>query len=841
MSHLKILIFIFLSTILIQSCHYFTGTNKPTAKSGQIDLTHWDFNKNTFAELDGEWTFIWNKFVRPGNIIRDDSIYNCLVPGTWKNIKVENERLKGFGYGTYKLKVLLKPGKFVLRIPAINSSYSLFIDDSLYVSVGKPSIQKDFTLAARIPKYVYFQTQKSNAEILIFVADFEVGTGGINHTLKLFSEQAFNDSFINRYSLDLFLLGMLLIMALYHFILYIYFRNYKANLYFSLFAYAVAIYASCFSEQILNHLFPKISWVLQIKISRVSVILAVHFFILFIFHLFPINRFKKLIRILSIINILFCISILFLSVLLSSYVMIYMRIYMILLIILIMLYLVYLVFKKTENARIILAGFFFLILTALNDILNYSNFKSGGDIYIPLGLIAMVIAYSIYSSLKIANISMKISISNLQMTKLNKLKDEFIRAELTHFNSLLSILLNNMDASIAILLMMEEDKPTLVAIQQKNTTEVRDLPTVEIDLDNNNSNQIPKSFLNQAIREKKPLMISISTNSQFPDNEYFKQFSIKSAFALPIMIEDRLKAMIYFESSIKVNAFSQDDLDTLMMISSNIAISLDHIILNKSLAHRIKEATQTLNEQNIQLVINQKELNDLVATKDRLITIIGNDLRNPFQSITNGSEQLIEKFNLYSNEKKLENIRSINSWASKGFVLLNDLLEWSRCQNNDITFFPRKLALSYLINEVVGSLETNIKSKKIKVICPIEENIFVFADEKILSTILRNLISNAIKFSYEEGKVLVSASLDSAKKIVEIEVIDYGIGISDDDIQKLFRFDSYFIRKGTANEEGAGLGLILAQELARKMSTKIIVESQAGKSTRFHFQLPLSS
>ena len=233
---------------------------------------------------------------------------------------------------------------------------------------------------------------------------------------------------------------------------------------------------------------------------------------------------------------------------------------------------------------------------------------------------------------------------------------------------------------------------------------------------------------------------------------------------------------------------------------------------------------------------NEAHLRELVATKDKFFSIIAHDLKSPFNSILGLSNLLVEQIQ----EKNLEGIEEyakiIQKSSTTVFNLLMNLLEWARSQTGRMEFSREYIELGALINEVIELSNESAHQKSITIIKELPRNLLVFADKAMINTILRNLISNAIKFTNPGGQIIVSAEkkLDELK----ISISDNGIGIKKEAIGKLFRIDENNIRMGTQNEIGTGLGLILCKEFIEKHRGKIWVESEIGKGSKFSFTIP---
>lgn len=239
-----------------------------------------------------------------------------------------------------------------------------------------------------------------------------------------------------------------------------------------------------------------------------------------------------------------------------------------------------------------------------------------------------------------------------------------------------------------------------------------------------------------------------------------------------------------------------------------------------------------------QLLDQANKLKELNATKDKLFSIIAHDLRSPFINIIGLSELLIgdEKEGHASHSEKYVGL--INSSAKNTLVLLDNLLNWAKSQTSQLSFNPKKTLLSSLIKEEINTSNPRLLLKNISLNIIEAEEVEVYADENMVKIILRNLISNAIKFTKPEGKINVIVI--PGTKQVEISISDYGVGMNEEKIKTLFNIFSNSTSLGTENEKGSGLGLILCKEFVEKNGGKIWVESKVGKGSNFKFTLPLN-
>lgn len=251
----------------------------------------------------------------------------------------------------------------------------------------------------------------------------------------------------------------------------------------------------------------------------------------------------------------------------------------------------------------------------------------------------------------------------------------------------------------------------------------------------------------------------------------------------------------------------------------------------------VQDITESKLAENL-LFEQKKQLQELNATKDKFFSIIGHDLRSPFAGIIGFSDFLLKNLKILSVAETDKYVGVINSSVKNTLDLLDNLLLWSKSQTGKISFSPKKIVLASIIREVITASNSIAKIKNISLNLNKADEFDVYADENMLLIILRNLISNAIKFTEMGGHVNIS--LRSIDKQVEITISDDGVGMSDEIRESLFDISSNVTTIGTADEKGSGLGLVLCKEFVLKHGGSIWVESEEGKGSDFKFTLPLN-
>jgi len=260
--------------------------------------------------------------------------------------------------------------------------------------------------------------------------------------------------------------------------------------------------------------------------------------------------------------------------------------------------------------------------------------------------------------------------------------------------------------------------------------------------------------------------------------------------------------------------------------------------INRDITERKRMEAQLLTA-HAELKEKNDQLAKLNTSKDKFFSIISHDLRSPLNVVLGYSQLIDEDFETYSRDEIKTYIRDLRESAEKLYTLLENLLTWSRIQQGAMECFFEDLNLSRLTAQTIELSLLQAEQKQITLQSSVGSEMSVYADHYMVSTILRNLLSNALKFTSSGGLIEISARRNETG--VEVAVSDTGVGIKKEDIPKLFRIDVRHTLVGTAGEEGTGLGLSLCKELVEKNGGTIWVESEVGKGTTFRFILPQKS
>jgi signal transduction histidine kinase len=266
-----------------------------------------------------------------------------------------------------------------------------------------------------------------------------------------------------------------------------------------------------------------------------------------------------------------------------------------------------------------------------------------------------------------------------------------------------------------------------------------------------------------------------------------------------------------------------------------VTLILLYIIIN--LRQKNEQILLQTNEKLEKTVrIRTKELRKAIATKDKFFSILAHDLKNPFNGILGLFEVLLDNPEAIPNKKKNELIRMVYDSGIQLYRLLENLLSWSRGQSHNIIVDPEIFSLRGLISENIYLQKNHANHKKILLENDVLREIIVYADKNTINTVFRNLISNAIKFTMPGGKISISAK--EKAHTIDIIVEDDGVGISEENLKKVFRLDEKLTTFGTNKEQGSGLGLILCKDFVELNKGTISVESTIGKGSKFTVTLP---
>ena len=243
-----------------------------------------------------------------------------------------------------------------------------------------------------------------------------------------------------------------------------------------------------------------------------------------------------------------------------------------------------------------------------------------------------------------------------------------------------------------------------------------------------------------------------------------------------------------------------------------------------------------LKQKEEKIITTNKELEKLNSEKDKLFSIIAHDLRSPFHGLLGLTEVMVKDSHEMSSEEITNYSSSLHELVVNLYSLLENLLEWAQFQKGSLAFMPKALNLSDIFSQSIDSTKQRAIQKEIIILHDIPETLKIYADEKMINSVLRNLLSNSVKFTRKNG-IVVGKAREIEEGMVEISVTDTGVGIPGNTMAKLFKLGEKVGSKGTDNELSTGLGLVLCKEFVEKHGGRIWVESKESNGSTFYFTL----
>ena len=333
-----------------------------------------------------------------------------------------------------------------------------------------------------------------------------------------------------------------------------------------------------------------------------------------------------------------------------------------------------------------------------------------------------------------------------------------------------------------------------------------------------------KSCSDYVFRTVKPLLLNQKKFDRLVEQGEVELIGSNSPswIGIPLQTPSKVIGVLVLQHYEKENVYSENDLKFLVSIGNQIAIAIER-----------KKAEEEISFKNEQLQL-------INAEKDKFFSIIAHDLRGPLSAFVDATQILTEEIQNMDLEEIKDITMSMKTSASNIYGLLENLLEWSRLRRGAMDFVPENLNLKKKIEASIDVLSESARKKRIGLTISVPGELEIRADIHMFDTIIRNLISNAIKFTISGGKVIVTADYNGDHYIV-VKISDSGIGMAPELRNKLFQIDEKTSRPGTEGEPSTGLGLLLCKEFIEKHGGKIWVESSVGQGSTFSFSLPLGN
>jgi signal transduction histidine kinase len=859
---------------------------KPSAVEGILDLSEWDFSSNGILPLDGEWEIYWNKLLDSDelNQVEIEGIKEYVhVPDFWNKKMLGGEEVNGFGFATLRLKV--KTGKekdlLVMRIMRIYTAYNIWINGELVDSEGKVGDTNNTALPSFDLKEITIPVDSEGIEILIQISNFHHSKGGIRNSLFLGKPDQIRRYGKIKFSYDLFLVSIVLIMTLYIFWLYRSHPSDKSPLYFGLVCLFTATHLLGEGEMLIVFYLSEIRWETLMKIDFISNYLRAAFLAVFLRTVFP----KEISRYFSIGMLiwasLFSILILITQAAFYSKTLVLFEVVVAMAMAYVIFGLIMALVRGRRGAVFSAIGIFALLATAVNDIL-YNEMIINSVLLFPAGLFICIYFHSFLLAARFTKLYKSVNSLSRRLLSLDKIKNAFI-ANTSKYNLEIPFkaILENTKADKGFIYIREKEKWILkvfMSLDEKENLEPL-ANVVDFSASSVGDPVIPNNLINMAIEEERNILLDNALEDDRIRNDlYIQKFMVKSALCMRIVSHENLIGLLYLENQKIKGAFNEEILGILELLSPQLTTLLDNIeifgqleSLNRNLEQNVKERTIELTRQKHvaevalkNLVKTQSQLvqSERMASLGQLTAGIAHELNNPINFISGNVNPLkrditdilalVEKYEAVISEKDLVN------------------------QFGEVENFRKEMDLEFLVREVTillegigeGAFRSSEIIKGLRSFSRLDDDMFIIANlhegvdsilvllqnrtkDRItvhrnyaeiseiecrptkLNQVFMNILTNAIDSIEERGDIFIDTSMSNSNIIIKIRDTGKGMGkkISD------HVFEPFYTTKDVG--EGMGLGLSVSYGIIDQHKGKIDVQSEPGKGSEFIITLPI--
>ncbi|MCP3900510.1 MAG: PAS domain-containing protein, partial [Desulfobacteraceae bacterium] len=378
---------------------------KPKVHNGTIDLADWDFLKDGSVKLSGEWAFYWNQLLSPidfksNKVIKRTGYFN--VPGSWNYYRKKEKSFAGTAYATYRLKIKLKEARaYAIRILPISTAYKIWINGES-LSVGKVGKSKQDMIPQFSVKTIRFFPENPETEVVLQVSNFYHRSGGPWRSIEVGLFDQMSDQKIKSFGFDLFLISSILIMGIYHLILFVLRRKDITNLYFGALCIAAVVRTLVTSEHVFYFLFPNFSWLMAYKFEYLSFYLGIPMAVMFVNSLYPDEALGKTSKLIFGIAVFFSLIVVFTQPQVFSHTVIVYEIITVIFLYYISFIIIKAFLNKQPGALFVAIGSLFTVITMINDIL-FANELVNTFYMAPIGILVFILCHSFNLSIKFSN------------------------------------------------------------------------------------------------------------------------------------------------------------------------------------------------------------------------------------------------------------------------------------------------------------------------------------------------------------------------------------------------------------------------------------------------------
>jgi len=810
-------VFLIILLVFLAGCMTtFTKNDVPVAEKGVLDLKDWDFNKDGLLKLNGEWQFYWNQLLFPQDFNKStlpEQTGYISLPRPWNGYFVDGKEISGKGFATFRLlvKTKVQQESLALKVLDMATAYRIWVNDKLVLSNGVVGKTYEKMEPQYYPKLTSIGTQSGDIILTIQVSNFHHKKGGVWEAITFGSESKIRDKREKSLSFEWFLIGSMLIMALYHFGLYALRRKDQSPLFFSLVCLLVAIRLSLVGERYLIHLYPNLNWELSQKMEYLTFYLGVPFFLMFMTSLF--SEFSKRISYIYLwIGIAFSVFTLITPASIFTYGLLYNNITFAFLILYIFSVFPRILLNQRDGAVWNILGVIVLILSVIVDILSVNNLITTTNIA-PFGMFFFIFFQSIMLSVRFSKTFTTLETLSSELILTNETKDKYVRA-LKDSEKKYRDLVENMDDVFFIVDLDGRFKyvsPAVIRVFGHNPDELYDTLTTDYIVAEDIKQGI-ESFSKTIAGEPKLIECRIYSKSK---EIHWAQFNIR-----PMYESDKIIGAKGFVTDItELKRTHELMLQTEKMVSvGGLAAGMAHE-LNNPLAGVL------LATQNVIRRLSADFKPNIEAAKEYNIDL--------------------GKLSAYLEKRQIPfYLTGIMKSGERAAEIIKNMLHFSRKSGSE----KKPVMLSSLIDNTIELAKTDYDLKKdydfrrIKIINDYDADLpNILCNKTEIEQVLFNLIKNAAQAMSEgddTNEPQITCRLKRINQSIRIEIEDNGPGIKTNDQKRIF--EPFF----TTKPEGVGTGLGLSVSymiITKNHQGTIEVESELGKGTRFIIQIPLES
>ncbi len=575
-----------------------TGTVLPAQKRvihGKANLEYYKFQEKN-AELKGDWAFIWHDFIPPGNFTAFDDTENFFpVPALWNGKVIDGKVRNGYGFASYFTEVSVNDTiKYMaLRVKRFDSSYKLFIDDSLYIRAGEPGTNIFSTTPKRRTEYIVFPVKHGKFTITIHISNFHHRKGGISDVpIVGFPHVVEREMFKSR-SFEAFLLGALLIMAFYHLGMFFLRKTEYSTLFFGLLTIAVLLHQMANGEVLMTQIIPNFSWESLSKLDYLSNYGQLAFFVLFFYSLFKDMMSLKVIKAIMIYTAVMVLLVLITPARIYTQTLIAYEILASISVIYILYGQISAILKKVSGAWIPFLGTVILFMSAIHDIL-YEMRIIDSRYLIPFGIFVFIFFQSYILSHNFSVLFKRNEKLNKQLRKLDEIKSLFMQKSGFDIKKLMRTMVNRLNATRGLIISADG-----------TNHEIKDgFPEKFAE-----SYNYPESLIDKIISEKKDVIIADRKRVEgLLSFEYGQKHLPKSVMAVPIQVKQAVRYVVYLENLYENNAFTTNEVELLNVLSGQIAGLIANFDIYNTLESMNAGLEQLIEKRTEEIQLRHEEL-----------------------------------------------------------------------------------------------------------------------------------------------------------------------------------------------------------------------------------------